>query len=101
VSGVLAEERILEGTSNEGFVLIEELVLDRTSDEEMFLEGPDGQEGGFIGVMERKERYWMRFLKGMVTDRNTNGPRKCQNNVDSEGHNCPTDGRKTLRQGKG
>jgi hypothetical protein len=31
----------------------------------------DGQEGSFAGVKEWKERYWMRFLKGMVMDRNT------------------------------
>jgi hypothetical protein len=31
----------------------------------------DGQEGGSEGVRGLKERYWMRFLKGMVTDRNT------------------------------
>jgi hypothetical protein len=35
------------------------------------LDGPEEQEGGSADVMERKERYWMRFLKGMVTDRNT------------------------------
>jgi hypothetical protein len=40
------------------------------NDEEMVLDGPEGQEGGSADVMERKERYWMRFLKGMVTDRN-------------------------------
>jgi hypothetical protein len=40
------------------------------NDEEMVLDGPEGQEGGSVTVMERKERYWMRFLKGMVTDRN-------------------------------
>jgi hypothetical protein len=42
------------------------------NDEEMVLDGPEGQEGGSVDVMERKERYWMRFLKGMVTDRNSN-----------------------------
>jgi hypothetical protein len=31
----------------------------------------DGQEGDSVGVRGLKERYWMRFLKGMVTDRNT------------------------------
>jgi hypothetical protein len=30
-----------------------------------------GQEGDSVGVRDLKERYWMRFLKGMVTDRNT------------------------------
>jgi hypothetical protein len=40
------------------------------NDEEMVLDGPEGQEGGSADVMERKERYWMRFLKGMVTDHN-------------------------------
>jgi hypothetical protein len=39
-------------------------------DEEMVLDGPEGQEGGSVGVRGLKERYWMRFLKGMVTDRN-------------------------------
>jgi hypothetical protein len=37
----------------------------------MVLEGSHGEEGGSVHVMEWKERYWMRFLKGMVTDRNT------------------------------
>jgi hypothetical protein len=37
----------------------------------MVLDGPEGQEGGSADVMVRNERYWMRFLKGMVTDRNT------------------------------
>jgi hypothetical protein len=41
------------------------------NEEEMVLDGPEGQEGGSADVMERKERYLMRFLKGMVTDRNT------------------------------
>jgi hypothetical protein len=36
----------------------------------MILEGSHGQESGSVCVIERKERYWMRFLKGMVTDRN-------------------------------
>jgi hypothetical protein len=40
------------------------------NDEEMVLDGPERQEGGSVDVMERKERYWTRFLKGMVTDRN-------------------------------
>jgi hypothetical protein len=31
----------------------------------------DGQEGDSGGVKGLKERYWMRFLKGMVMDRNT------------------------------
>jgi hypothetical protein len=31
-------------------VLTEERVLDRTSDEERFLDGMDGQEGGSAGV---------------------------------------------------
>jgi hypothetical protein len=39
----------------------------------MVLDGPEGQEGGSADVMERKERYWMRFLKGMVTDHNSLG----------------------------
>jgi hypothetical protein len=43
------------------------------NDEEMVLDGPEGQEGGSADVMERKRRYWMRFLKGMVTDRNSQG----------------------------
>jgi hypothetical protein len=30
----------------------------------------DGQEDGSGGVEGLMERYWMRFLKGMVTDRN-------------------------------
>jgi hypothetical protein len=34
------------------------------------LDGSDRQEGGSVGVRGLKERYWMRFLKGMVTDRN-------------------------------
>jgi hypothetical protein len=37
----------------------------------MVLDGSEGLEGGSAGVKELKERYWMRFLKGMVTDRNT------------------------------
>jgi hypothetical protein len=41
------------------------------NDEEMVLDGSDGQEGSSAGVKGLKERYWMRFLKGMVTDRNT------------------------------
>jgi hypothetical protein len=41
------------------------------NDEEMILDGPEGQEGGSADVMGWNERYWMRFLKGMVTDRNT------------------------------
>jgi hypothetical protein len=40
-------------------------------DEGRILDGMDGQEGSFAGVKEWKERYWMRFLKGMVTDRNS------------------------------
>jgi anthranilate/para-aminobenzoate synthase component I len=40
------------------------------NDEEMVLDESEGQEGGSADVMERKERYWIRFLKGMVTDRN-------------------------------
>jgi hypothetical protein len=43
------------------------------NDERGVLDGMDGQEGGFGVLKEQKERYWMRFLKGMVTDRN-----KCQ-----------------------
>jgi hypothetical protein len=31
----------------------------------------DGQEDGSGGVEGLMERYWMRFLKDMVTDRNT------------------------------
>jgi hypothetical protein len=31
----------------------------------------DRQEDGSAGVRGVKERYWMRFLKGMVTDRNS------------------------------
>jgi hypothetical protein len=41
------------------------------SDEGRVLDGKDGQEGGSTGVRGQKERYWMRFLRGMVTDRNT------------------------------
>jgi hypothetical protein len=37
--------------------------LDGMSDEVRVLDGSDGVRG-------LKERYWMRFLKGMVTDRN-------------------------------
>jgi hypothetical protein len=33
-----------------------------------------GQEGDSVGVRGLKERYWIRFLKGMVTDRNTTSP---------------------------
>jgi hypothetical protein len=45
------------------------------NDEGRVLDGMDGQEGGSAGVKGRKERYWMRFLKGMVTDCNTvSGP---------------------------
>jgi hypothetical protein len=55
VSGVLTEERVLEGTSDEGKLLNQ----------------MDGQEGGSAVRKEWKERCWMRFLKGMVTDRNT------------------------------
>jgi hypothetical protein len=44
--------------------------LDGISDEEMVLDGSDRQEGGSGGVRGLEERYWMRFLKGMVTDRN-------------------------------
>jgi hypothetical protein len=71
VSGVLAEERVLEGTSDEGFPLTEEWVLKGMNDEEMVLDGPEGQEGGSVEAQEEKKRCWMRFLKGMVTDRNT------------------------------
>jgi hypothetical protein len=41
------------------------------NDEGMILDEQDGQEGGSVGVRGLKERYWMRFLKGMVTDRNS------------------------------
>jgi hypothetical protein len=34
------------------------------------LDETDGQGGGSVGVKGVKERYWARFLKGMVTDRN-------------------------------
>jgi hypothetical protein len=37
----------------------------------MVLDGLGRQEGGSGGVRDLKERCWMRFLKGMVTDRNT------------------------------
>jgi hypothetical protein len=63
----LTEERVLEGTSDKGVVLAEERV---SSDEERVLDGMDRQEGGSAGARGGKERYWMRFLKGMVTDRN-------------------------------
>jgi hypothetical protein len=39
-------------------------------DKEGFLDGVDRQEGGSAGVEGLEERYWMRFLKGMVTDCN-------------------------------
>jgi hypothetical protein len=70
VSGVLVEERVLDGTSDEGFPLTEEWVLDGTSGGMRVLADSDRQEGGSAGVRGLKERYWMRFLKGMVTDRN-------------------------------
>jgi hypothetical protein len=41
------------------------------NDEGRVLDGKDRQEGGPAGVMGWDERYWTRFLKGMVTDRNT------------------------------
>jgi hypothetical protein len=41
------------------------------NDEGRVLDGKDRQEGGPVDVMGRDERYWMRFLKGMFTDRNT------------------------------
>jgi hypothetical protein len=44
------------------------------NDEEMILDGSEGQEGGSANEMEWKERCWMRFLKGMVTDRNSTIP---------------------------
>jgi hypothetical protein len=37
----------------------------------MVLDGLGRQEGDSGGVRGLKERYWKRFLKGMVTDRNT------------------------------
>jgi hypothetical protein len=37
----------------------------------MVLDGLGRQEGDSGGVKGLKERYWMKFLKGMVTDRNT------------------------------
>jgi hypothetical protein len=40
------------------------------SDEDWILDEADGQEGGSAGVKGLKERYWMRFLKGMVMDCN-------------------------------
>jgi hypothetical protein len=39
----------------------------------MVLDDADGLGGGSVGVKGMKERYWTKFLKGMVTDRNT-GP---------------------------
>jgi hypothetical protein len=42
VAGVLTEERVLEWTSDEGFVLTEERVLDGTSDEDWILDKMDG-----------------------------------------------------------
>jgi hypothetical protein len=70
VSGVLAGERVLEGTSAEGIVLTEEQVLDGTSDEGKVLDGIGDDKGDSMGVKGSKDRYWVRFLKGMVTDRN-------------------------------
>jgi hypothetical protein len=40
------------------------------SDKDWILDETDGQEGDSAGVKGLEERYWMRFLKGMVTDRN-------------------------------
>jgi hypothetical protein len=40
------------------------------SDEDWVLDEADRQEGDSAGVKGLKVRYWMRFLKGMVTDRN-------------------------------
>jgi hypothetical protein len=71
VSGVLAEEQVLGRTSDEGFILTEERVLNGMSDEEMVLDGFDGQEGESAGVKGEEGRYWMKFLMGMVTDRNS------------------------------
>jgi hypothetical protein len=36
----------------------------------VILNGTGGQEGGSADAKGLKERYWMRFLKGMVMDRN-------------------------------
>jgi hypothetical protein len=41
------------------------------SDEDWVLDEADRQEGDSGGVEGLKERYWIRFLKGMVTDCNT------------------------------
>jgi hypothetical protein len=66
----LTEEQVLERTSNKGVILAEERVLDGASDEGRVLDGVDNDKDGSAGVKGLKERYWMRFLKGMVTDRN-------------------------------
>jgi hypothetical protein len=73
VSGVLTEERVLDRTSDKGFILIEERVLDGTSDEGGVLDETDDEEDGFAGGKGLMEKYWIRFLKGMVTDHNSNG----------------------------
>jgi hypothetical protein len=59
--------------SAEGIVLAEEQVLSGMSDEDGILDEADGQEGDSAGVKGLEERYWMRFLKGMVTDHNIVG----------------------------
>jgi hypothetical protein len=41
-----------------------------TSDEGKALNGIGDDKGGSMGVKGLKDRYWVRFLKGMVTDRN-------------------------------
>jgi hypothetical protein len=40
------------------------------NDEGRVLDGKDRQEGDSAGIRGLEERCWMRFLKGMVTDRN-------------------------------
>jgi L-arabinose isomerase len=61
VSGILAEEQVLDRTSNEGVILAEERVLAGTSDKGI----------GFAGERGWRRGYLMRFLKGMVMDCNT------------------------------
>jgi hypothetical protein len=52
VSGVLAEEQVLDRTSDKGIILTEEWVPDGMSDEEKVLNGIDEDEDGSAGVKE-------------------------------------------------
>jgi hypothetical protein len=66
VSGVLAGEQVLEGTSAEGVVLTEERVLDGTSDEGKVLDGIGDDKGGSMGVKGSKDRYWEMCISRVI-----------------------------------